>query len=147
MEREKLIGTMRQRLVESGVKASLVWSIDDIEHIGLLDLLPASATKVHAVEFLMKERGFNKDRVIYAGDSGNDIPVLASSINSILVANAREDVRSEALAMAQLQHNEATLYLASGGLGMNGNYSAGILEGVLHYLPDAEALMAPPATP
>ena len=138
---------MRQRLVKRGVNASLVWSVDDIEHIGLLDLLPASATKVHAVEFLMKERGFNKERVIYAGDSGNDLPVLTSSINAILVANAREDVRNEALAMAQQQHNEGTLYLACGGLGMNGNYSAGILEGVLHYLPDAEALMATRSSP
>ena len=30
-----------------------------------------------------------------------------------------------------------TLYLAHGGLaGMNGNYSAGILEGVAHFIPE-----------
>ena len=34
------------------------------------------------------------------------------------------------------------LYLAHGGfLGMNGNYSAGILEGVAHYHPDTRLWM------
>ncbi len=37
----------------------------------------------------------------------------------------------------QKKHNENTLYFATGmGLGMNGNYTAGILEGVIHYLPE-----------
>jgi len=34
------------------------------------------------------------------------------------------------------QADAASLYLAHGGLlGMNGNYSAGILEGVVHFIP------------
>lgn len=143
-ERDALLSEMRRRLEEKGIRASLIWSIDDIEHVGLLDLLPASATKVHAVEFLMQKKGFDPARVVYAGDSGNDLPVLASTINSVLVANARNDVRDEAISLARTNQNEATLYLAKGGLmGMNGNYSSGILEGVLHFLPDAEKLMNP----
>ncbi len=142
VDRHALLSTMRQRLDERGIHASLIWSIDDIERVGLLDLLPGSATKVHAIEFLMKERCFPKERVVYAGDSGNDLPVLTSGINSVLVANAREDVRAEAIAQAIAHHNEKTLYLATGdALGMNGNYSAGILEGVLHFLPDTESLI------
>ena len=36
----------------------------------------------------------------------------------------------------------AAFYLAQGGfLGMNGNYSAGILEGVAHYHPDTRFYM------
>ena len=36
----------------------------------------------------------------------------------------------------------AAFYLAQGGfLGMNGNYSAGILEGVAYYLPDTQHWM------
>ena len=41
----------------------------------------------------------------------------------------------------QANANDQTqsLYIARGDyLGMNGNYSAGILEGVAHYMPDAE---------
>lgn len=142
INRQSLLTTMRQRLDEKGVNASLIWSIDDIEHVGLLDLLPGSATKVHAIEFLVKEKGFSADRVVYAGDSGNDLPVLVSPINSVLVANARDDVRSEALTQAKENKNENTLYLATGKvLGMNGNYSAGILEGVIHYLPETEEII------
>jgi hypothetical protein len=34
------------------------------------------------------------------------------------------------------------LYLAQGGfLGMNGNYSAGILEGIAHYHPETQLWM------
>ncbi|MEN8169676.1 MAG: HAD-IIB family hydrolase [Pseudomonadota bacterium] len=142
IDRQTLLSTMRQRLDEKGVNASLIWSIDDIEHVGLLDLLPGSATKVHAIEFLVKEKGFSADRVVYAGDSGNDLPVLVSPINSVLVANAQDDVRSEALTQAKENKNENTLYLATGKvLGMNGNYSAGILEGVIHYLPETEEII------
>jgi sucrose-6F-phosphate phosphohydrolase len=142
VDRPALLETMRERLEERGINASLIWSIDDIEHVGLLDLLPASATKVHAIEFLMRQLGFLAEQVVYAGDSGNDLPVLGSAINSVLVANARDDVRAEALALARERGNEESLYLATGKLlGMNGNYSAGILEGVVHFIRDTEAVV------
>ena len=141
-DRQDLFATMQQRLDQRGIKASLIWSIDDNEHHGLLDLLPASATKVHAIEFLIREKGFATERVVFAGDSGNDLPVLSSPINAVLVANARDDVRREAITRAKQNNNEARLYLATGKtLGMNGNYSAGILEGVVHYLPEMGAVI------
>ena len=53
----------------------------------------------------------------------------------MLVANADPQVKSLVAAA-----NPATLYVAQGGyLGMNGNYSAGILEGVAHYHPALDA--------
>ncbi len=141
--RDELLSTMRERLEHRGIRASLIWSIDDLEHVGLLDVLPASATKLHAIEFLMRQKGYPHERVLYSGDSGNDLPVLVSQIRSILVANARDDVRMEAIALAKEGGNGDTLYLANGNfLGMNGNYSAGILEGVAHYLRETEELMS-----
>ena len=144
-DRDKLLSTMQARLTQKRIRASLIWSIDDNEHVGLLDVLPEGATKVHAIEFLMKQKGLGRERVVYAGDSGNDLPVLSSGIQSVLVANAREDVREEALRLAERNHNGATLYLATGGfLHMNGNYSAGILEGVQHFIPETGQLIATP---
>jgi hypothetical protein len=53
------------------------------------------------------------------------------------VANAMPSVAKEALAAAQAAGQLDNLYLAKGGfLDMNGNYSAGILEGVAHYHPE-----------
>jgi sucrose-6-phosphatase len=114
------------------IRANLIWSIDEATQQGLLDILPAHANKRHAIEFLMAALGFNSERTVFAGDSGNDLDVLLSGIPSVLVANADADTKARATAA---QNN--TLYLARGNfLGMNGNYSAGTLEGIAHYHPD-----------
>ena len=122
---QKLIGEMEAQLQQAGIKANLIWSIDELAGIGLLDILPASANKLHAIHFLMQQKGFGHENTVFAGDSGNDLDVLLSDIPAVLVANADDEVRSR-----RQRHIKDTLYLARGGyLGMNGNYSAGILEG------------------
>lgn len=140
----ELLTDIRQRLEASGARINLVWSIDETIATGLLDVLPASASKLHALEFLRARLGISLSRTVFAGDSGNDMEVLVSGIPSVLVANAQESVRAEAAAAA----DAATLYLAHGGLlGMNGNYSAGILEGVVHFIPATRTwLMSPGET-
>jgi hypothetical protein len=78
--------------------------------------------------------------MVYAGDSGNDLPVLGSGLQAVLVANAIPEVRQEALARVRKRGRADQLYLARGEfLGMNGNYSAGILEGLCHFLPEARS--------
>ena len=141
-DRQALSADIRQRLEASGVHASLVWSIDEPNDIGLLDVLPERADKRHAVSFLMQRNGFSLGETVFAGDSGNDLPVLASEIPAVLVANASEAVRRDALSQAASHGNPAALYIARGGyLDMNGNYSAGILEGVAHYMPEVIAAL------
>ena len=127
---------MSRRLNLASISASLIYSVDEASSTGLLDVLPALATKHHAVEFLMQHQGFDYSNTVFAGDSGNDLPVLVSPIHSVLVANADSEVVEQAKTQALQQGTLAALYLAQGGfLGMNGNYSAGILEGVAHYHP------------
>jgi sucrose-6-phosphatase len=121
----------RDRLEAAGVKANVVWSLDDSSGKGLLDVLPVSATKRLAIEFAMARWSYGFDEVVFAGDSGNDQDVLISSIPAVLVANATDELRASVQAQAR------ALYCARGGvLGMNGNYAAGILEGVLHFHPE-----------
>lgn len=116
------------------IAASLIHSVDEQASIGLMDVLPQRATKLHAVEFLMREQGFDNSETIFAGDSGNDLPVLTSSVPAVLVANAHADVVSQATAEANRRGTADRLYLAKGDfMGMNGNYSAGILEGIAHF--------------
>jgi HAD superfamily hydrolase (TIGR01484 family) len=125
-----------QRLDEHRVTASLIWSVDEPAGVGLLDVVPPTATKLHAVRFVCDLLDMPLSGTVYAGDSGNDLPVLISDIPSVLVANAMPEVAREATAGAAREGNTDALYVARGGaLGMNGNYSAGILEGVLHYHP------------
>jgi sucrose-6F-phosphate phosphohydrolase len=129
-----LITDMGARLKHAGISANLVWSIDEPAGIGLLDVLPVSANKLHAIRFLMQERGYTHENTLFAGDSGNDLDVLMSDIRSVLVANADAETKQRAA-----KAGADALYVARGGyLGMNGNYSAGILEGAAHYWPEVD---------
>ena len=134
---QSLIAEINSRLRGDGIKANLIWSIDKAARTGLLDVLPPSANKLHAIHFLMQQKGFNQGNTVFAGDSGNDLDVLMSDIPAVLVANADADVKSRAV-----NARADDLYIAKGGyLGMNGNYSAGILEGIAHYWPEADIWM------
>lgn len=126
-----------RRLMSKNVQASIIWSVDEEKEVGLLDILPERATKVHAIRFLMEKGGFLPERTVFAGDSGNDLPALTSGLNAVLVKNGRDDVRREALEIMNSKNMRSHLYLAEGDfLGMNGNYCAGVLEGIAHFLPE-----------
>lgn len=137
VDRSALFTEMERRLGAAGVRANLIWSIDELTGEGLLDVLPASANKVHAIRFLVERKGYDESRTVFAGDSGNDLPALTSGLQAVLVANANDEVRQEALREVTNRGIEDKLYLAHGEfLGMNGNYSAGVLEGLAHFLPE-----------
>ena len=123
-------------LRELGLKANLIWSEDPLTHEGLLDILPPSADKLRSLLFLGNLLQIPTTRMFFAGDSGNDLAVLSSPIPSVLVANAADEIKGEALSLAKKNQNEKWLYLATGNFQqMNGNYVGGILEGFSHFFP------------
>jgi sucrose-6F-phosphate phosphohydrolase len=129
---QALLSEMKERLIQADIRANLIWSIDEAAGLGLIDVLPVSANKLHAIRFLMQQLGYTLENTLFAGDSGNDLDVLMSEIRSVLVANADTETKQRAA-----KADTDALYVAKGGyLGMNGNYSAGILEGVAHYWPE-----------
>ncbi len=139
---ESLSKQVTQKLEVLAEKLNIVWSIDEINRIGLLDILPANANKLHAIEFLMQLRNYRNSRTVFAGDSGNDIVVLTSGLQSVLVANADSSVLDTLIHWQHVYPDQNRLYIARGGfLNMNGNYSAGILEGIAHFLPETLAWM------
>lgn len=134
---ERRCHRLRRSLHAAGLAANVIGSIDEVNDIGLIDILPPRASKQSAIEMLMSAWGFQHWNTVCAGDSGNDLPFLTSALQSVLVANAEDGVREQALLLAARRGQEANLYLACGGfLGMNGCYSAGVLEGLAHYLPE-----------
>jgi HAD superfamily hydrolase (TIGR01484 family) len=140
--REAVDDLIGQRFNDAGVKASLIWSVDEPSGVGLLDILPAHASKFHAIKALMRVQGFDYSNTIFCGDSGNDIEVLVSPIPAVLVGNSQPDVRELAQLLARENGSSEQLYIAKGDFaGMNGNYSAGILEGIAHYYPQTCAWM------
>lgn len=134
----ELTSNIQNCLTGYNIAASLIYSIDEKASTGLLDVLPARAGKLPAIEFLMRKQGFTAEQILFAGDSGNDLSVLTSELPAVLVANAHADVATQAMETATQKGTTKRLYLAQGGyLGMNGNYSAGILEGIRHFHADA----------
>ena len=131
------LGAQLQAALDSlGIKARLVFSVDDITGEGLLDILPRSASKRHALEALMRAEGRTDEQTVFCGDSGNDLEVLVSGIPAVLVANATHAVRQQIDELSGKLPGPSRLYQARGGLlGMNGNYAGGILEGVVHFHP------------
>ncbi len=133
---EAVASAMQAQLDRHQIAASWIYSVDEAAEVGLVDILPARATKLHAVEFLMRQQGFDEQNTVFAGDSGNDLPVLVSRVPAVLVANSTDRVIAQAQQQSYQQGTTDYFYLARGDfLGMNGNYSAGILEGIAHYHP------------
>ncbi len=140
LELTPLLAQIRKRLTRLGVHAELIYSVDEASKIGLLDIIPARATKFHAVDFLRTYLELTLAKTVFAGDSGNDLPVLVSEIPSVLVANASDQIKQQAHAEAEHLGNSQALYLAKGHWrGLNGCYSAGILEGAIHFWPETES--------
>ena len=101
--------------------------------LGLLDILPNSVSKVSALEFLVKTLQVDNSKVVYTGDSGNDILPLSGHWKSIIVKNAPEKVKAEVLVHKTKADSLENLYIAKGMNGLNGNYSSGIIEGLKHF--------------
>ncbi len=143
VDQQQLIKHIRIVLDEKGVRANIIWSVDEISNNGLLDIVPACANKLHAIQFIMQQEQFSGERTVFAGDSGNDLDVLTSGLQAILVKNANENVRKEAIDLLSAKHIANSLYLPKGDFyGMNGNYAAGVLEGLVHFIPETEKLVA-----
>jgi HAD superfamily hydrolase (TIGR01484 family) len=143
VDHQRLIKNIRLILAKKGVPASIIWSVDEISTNGLLDIIPPRANKLHAIQFLMQQEQFPEDRTVFAGDSGNDLDVLTSGLQTILVKNAMDEVRKEAIETLSGKHIPNRLYLPKGNFyGMNGNYAAGVMEGTAHFMPETDELIA-----
>jgi hypothetical protein len=141
-DREALAARIEECAEALGVRLRLVWSVDEAAGTGLLDVLPQRASKYHAIEALMQQQGFSHGDTVFCGDSGNDMEVLASPVPAVLVANSAADLQALARRLAGEAGHADRLYVARGNfMGLNGNYSAGILEGIAHYHPDSIAWM------
>lgn len=125
---------VNKRLAPLSIKTNLIWSIDETSNTGLLDILPPKANKLHAIKFLQKYLSYGAQEVVFAGDSGNDLEVLISPIQSVLVANATPKLKKQALGLVKQCGTEQQFYQAV-NTNNNGNYSSGVLQGVMHYLP------------
>jgi HAD superfamily hydrolase (TIGR01484 family) len=140
---QTLAKNIQTALAKTEILANIIWSVDEISTNGLLDIIPARANKLHAIRFLMQEEEFAENCTVFAGDSGNDLDALTSGLQAILVNNAMDEVRNQAVEILSRKQMTNRLYLPQGNFyGMNGNYAAGVLEGLVHFIPETGELIA-----
>lgn len=134
---KQILSWVEQQLAKLKVDFELIWSVDDVKRIGQLDILPRKAGKKGAIEFLRRQLNVELDQVFFAGDSGNDLPVLSSPIKSVLVANAEPEIRKQAIELAAAYDCSDSLYVAKSEKNpFDGNYAAGVMQGLSFFYPD-----------
>ena len=120
-------------LVKGKFDEVIIYSFDSQDGKGLLDFLPASATKQTALEYVAEEYGVTKEDVVFCGDSGNDIFPLTAGFRGVLVKNADEQL-VENVKKAMDLNPELKVYFAKGDFrGLRGYYTSGVIEGAYHY--------------
>jgi hypothetical protein len=133
----RLNDCLESQMARLGMRANLIWSVNAMEGVRLLDVLPSNANKLHAIRYIMQCKEVERLDTVFAGDSGNDKEVMCSEIQSVLVANAEPEMKQWAL-----ENGDDTLYIAKGGeWGLNGNYRSGILEGACYFWPNIRKWM------
>lgn len=106
---------------------SVIASLDPFNHDGLIDLVPTNVSKAFALQWWSQIVGHSRQRIVFAGDSGNDLAALTAGYLSILVGNASKQVVQAAAASHRKAGWQNCLYLAKS------HATSGVLEGCRHY--------------
>lgn len=88
-------------------------------HGSFIDILPYRAGKGKAVRYLSAKWNIPYERIITAGNSGNDLDMLTAAVKSVVVANHTEELK-------RLRRSKRTYFSPK-------SYAAGVLDGLYHY--------------
>lgn len=127
-EAPKIAEKVNNILSLSGYEADIVSSIDPVNGLGLLDLLPGGSGKAKPLYYLAESHNLTLDEIAFAGDSGNDLLAMATGVRSIVVGNASEDLvkpLKNKITLGEIRSEN--IYFASGSV------VAGVIEGCQHF--------------
>jgi hydroxymethylpyrimidine pyrophosphatase-like HAD family hydrolase len=65
-------------------------------NLSILDLLPPGCSKGAALDSLARIRGLEREQIMAIGDNLNDLEMLEYAGHAIVMANASEEIRSQA---------------------------------------------------
>ncbi len=124
---ERLAALIDQRLSDAHLPYTGLASVDPFDGQGLLDVLPAGASKAAALIWLATHADFLPDEVVFAGDSGNDLAALTCGFRAIVVANAAKGL-AERVERALLERG-----LSDRCFRATRSATSGVLEGARHF--------------
>jgi HAD superfamily hydrolase (TIGR01484 family) len=123
----KVLGVVQERLEAFQGRVQTVYSVRARDGTGLLDVLPAGVAKDFALHYLHDHTGVDEDRLVFAGDSGNDVEAMLTGFKVVVVGNAPGDVKEELKRRATAEGIQERLYFAESP------YARGVLEGCRHF--------------
>ncbi len=103
-------------------------SIDPFDGRGLIDILPAGASKAHGLLWLARHANIDPSGIIFSGDSGNDLAALTAGFRAIVVGNAASSVADSVEQQLGARNLSHRLYLAKN------HATSGVLEGLQRFL-------------
>lgn len=134
IDQKSLKNKIDNKLSRFQISYTILITENEIDNFCYLDILPKSATKLDALNYVVTYLKLNKDNVVYCGDSGNDLIPLVSGYKAIVVNNASENFKQKVRAIGIKNNILNSIYFAEGGYkNMNGNYTEGILEGLEYF--------------
>ena len=102
-----LLQELEEMLGEAGLDFELTYSSDrDV------DILPRGVNKASACRFVAETLGFDDDRVVVCGDSGNDRAMLTAGFQAVIVANHRPELTNltgERIYRAKASHADGVI--------------------------------------
>ena len=108
------VNSLRTRLRKQGLHSNIVYS-----HGRYLDLLPLRASKGFAVRYFADKWGIPLEKILVAGDSGNDLDMMVGRTMGVVVANHEKELEK--------LRNLERVYFAQG------KHANGILEAIRHF--------------
>ena len=122
-----------RKILDSSIKDyNFIFSIDYPIKRGLVDIMPVGVSKIYALNFLVKENKIKAKNVLCCGDSGNDLDLLTAKYDSIVVANAKKEIKQQ-VAKIRKKKGLNSAYIAKKQKQLNGNYVSGIVQGIRYF--------------
>jgi sucrose-phosphate synthase len=108
------IDKVKSTLIKNKIKANVIFS-----HGQYLDILPYRASKGKAIRYLAYRWNIPYEKILVAGDSGNDSEMLKGDLLGVVVANYSPELEE--------LKGQSRIYFAKR------NYAGGIIDGIEHY--------------
>jgi sucrose-phosphate synthase len=108
------LAEVRQRLRQAGVEATVL-----LDHEVSLEVIPVRASPGLAIRFVCYKWNLEPERLLVAGDSGNDLDMLSGDTLGVVVGNHTDELEE--------LRGRPRIYFAEG------RHAWGVLEGIRYY--------------
>lgn len=122
-----VVETIEELLATARVPWEVTASIDPFNGVGLVDLLPRTASKAAAIRWWAEAYDHDAKSIVFAGDSGNDLPALTGGYRAVLVGNANRQIAQAAFDTHRANGWQNRLFLGREPA------TSGVLEGCRWY--------------